>query len=180
MKDLETIKNTQIVIENLANGVNIFTGEMAKDDDIINDVKISRCLFYVNELLKDLMNDSMEPKKQKRIRKSAFVYDEAIVSKVTIEQRGISLSQIAMNITVAYEGKCKVVFNDLASLLYKKGILIDHDAKTPKLKAAPAAKELGIWSELIHASSGDRLQTFYNENGQRYVLSILQELNVSE
>ena len=53
MRDFETLQNLQQVIENLANGVNVFTGELARETDIINDVKIARALFITNEVLKN-------------------------------------------------------------------------------------------------------------------------------
>ena len=38
MRDFETLQNLQQVIENLANGVNVFTGELARETDPENEL----------------------------------------------------------------------------------------------------------------------------------------------
>ena len=177
MRDFDTLQNLQQVIENLANGVNVFTGELASETDIINDVKIARALFTTNEVLKELLVQQ-KPKQPKKPRKPMFVYDEEIIKKVVIAPRPISLSEIARNIVAAYNNECKLTYNNIAEILYAEGILVDNVAetpKTPKLKASEKAKGLGIWSEIVHHSNGDRLQTFYNPDGQVVVLGLLKK-----
>ena len=51
MTEKEEISYAKSVIESLARGVNPFSGEMIPDDEVINNVKISRCFFYVVDLL---------------------------------------------------------------------------------------------------------------------------------
>ena len=46
MIDIEKFKSAKMWIEKLANGVNPLNDELVKDDDLINNVHISRCLFY--------------------------------------------------------------------------------------------------------------------------------------
>ena len=36
-------------------GINPLNGEKVKDDDLINNIRISRCLFYVNDVLNDIV-----------------------------------------------------------------------------------------------------------------------------
>ena len=174
MRDTETLKNLQFIIENLANGANAFTGELAAETDIINDVKIARALFTTNEILKELL-EQQKTKQPKKPKKPTFVYNEEIVKKVVIEQRAISLSQIARNILAAYNNECKLSYKDIAGVLYAEGILVDNEADTPKLKASEKAKEFGIWSEMIYRANGARLQTFYNADGQVFVLNLLKK-----
>ena len=40
-------------IKKLANGINPIDGSYLADNDIVNNVHISRCLFYVAELLEE-------------------------------------------------------------------------------------------------------------------------------
>ena len=51
MIDMEKLVTAKVWIEKLANGINPLNDELVKDDDLINNVHISRCLFYVAELL---------------------------------------------------------------------------------------------------------------------------------
>lgn len=45
MTELEKIAYAKTYIEKLANGINPLTNQAVPDDDIINNVRISRCLF---------------------------------------------------------------------------------------------------------------------------------------
>lgn len=174
MKDFETLQTVQQVIENLANGINVFTGESAGDTDIINDVKITRALFTTNEILKELLMQKKQ-KSHKTTKKPMFVYNEELIKKVLIDSQPISLSGIVRNIMTAYNNECKLTYNNLAEILYAEGILVNNDTNTPKLKASEKAKKLGIWSEIVHYSSGDKLLTFYNSDGQTAVLELLKK-----
>ena len=49
-------QKTKVAIEwikKLANGINPIDGSVLSDKDVVNNVHISRCLFYVAELLED-------------------------------------------------------------------------------------------------------------------------------
>lgn len=48
MIDISKLRTAQDWIEKLANGINPLTLEPVKEDDIVNNVHISRCLFFVS------------------------------------------------------------------------------------------------------------------------------------
>lgn len=77
----ETIANFQESVEKLAQGVNPFTGEIARDDEILNDVKVSRCLFAVNGVLKELLKGKTSAKKSK---KHKFEYRAELTPQIKI------------------------------------------------------------------------------------------------
>ena len=54
MIDMVKLATAKVWIEKLANGINPLNDELVKEDDIINNVNISRCLFYVTELLDEI------------------------------------------------------------------------------------------------------------------------------
>ena len=174
MIDYENLNNLQIVIENLANGVNVFTGEVANETDIVNDVKIARALFTTNKILKELL-EKQKPRKSKKEQKPQFTYKDELINNVAINTRAISLSEIVRNIISAYNNECKLSYSIVADVLCKEGILIENSDKTPKLRASDKAKDFGVWSEVVHYSNGDRLQTFYSPDGQKYVLQVLKK-----
>ena len=51
MDERDKILMAQDWVRKLANGINPLTGNAVKEDDVVNNVHISRCLFYVAELL---------------------------------------------------------------------------------------------------------------------------------
>lgn len=66
MIEIEKTRRALQYIEALANGMDPLTGEPAGEEEIINRIKVSRCLFYVAEVLREQIRaDSAE-----RIEKS--------------------------------------------------------------------------------------------------------------
>ncbi len=57
MEELDVMKRAQSYIESLANGKDPLTGNELPDADIVNNVRISRCLFYVSDVLKKVIDN---------------------------------------------------------------------------------------------------------------------------
>ena len=62
--ELNKIKVAIDWINKLANGINPIDGSIVPDSDIVNNVHISRCLFFVSNLLEDVANKKSIPQKQ--------------------------------------------------------------------------------------------------------------------
>ena len=72
MIDEEKIVTAKVWIEKLANGINPLNDELVKEDDIINNVHISRCLFYVTELLDEIKAETAVERKGRKAFFSFF------------------------------------------------------------------------------------------------------------
>ena len=51
MSEKEAILRAKMYIDKLANGIDPVTDKKIPDDEVVNNVKISRCLFYVSSIL---------------------------------------------------------------------------------------------------------------------------------
>ena len=60
MTELEKMKRAKMYIDDLANGIDPLTGQVVSDTDIINNVRITRCLFYVSGILKKVIDNDGE------------------------------------------------------------------------------------------------------------------------
>lgn len=52
MTEIEINARAQMYLEKLANGINPLTDEEVAENDVVNNVRISRCLFYSSGILK--------------------------------------------------------------------------------------------------------------------------------
>ncbi len=52
MTELEKIERAKTYMEKLANGINPLDDTEAPDEDIINQVRLSRCFFFVSDVLR--------------------------------------------------------------------------------------------------------------------------------
>ena len=78
MTELETMERARMYMEKLANGINPIDGSIIPDEDVINNVRLSRCFFYVADVLRQVIeNGGIAP--QKKTDKQAF--------SLTAEQR---------------------------------------------------------------------------------------------
>ena len=52
MTELEKIERAKTYMEKLANGINPLDDTAAPDGDMINQVRLSRCFFFVSDVLR--------------------------------------------------------------------------------------------------------------------------------
>ena len=52
MTELEKIERAKMYMDKLANGIDPISGSEIPDDDIINNVRLSRCFFFVSDVLR--------------------------------------------------------------------------------------------------------------------------------
>ena len=57
MTELERIAYAKSFIDKLANGINPLEDTPIPEDDIVNNVRLSRCFFYVSDLLRQVYDD---------------------------------------------------------------------------------------------------------------------------
>ncbi len=94
--NLELLKRAQNYIENMANGINPLTNETVRSDDLINDVRISRCLFFVNDCLKQIIdNKGIKVSKSVQI---PFVLTREEINNYQYYDNPVSISRIVSRI----------------------------------------------------------------------------------
>lgn len=71
MTEQEKLHHAKHYIDSLANGLNPLDGTPIPEQDIVNNVKISRCLFFVSDVLRKQL-DGHEPKKVSEKDKKLF------------------------------------------------------------------------------------------------------------
>ena len=82
MTELEKIAYAKSFIDKLANGINPLDDTPIPDGDIANNVRLSRCFFYVSEVLRQVIDnggvESTVPKKEKKKKQSYSLTTEQI------------------------------------------------------------------------------------------------------
>ena len=67
MTELEMIERAKMYMDKLANGVNPIDDTLAPEEDIINNVRLSRCFFFVSDVLRRVIeNGGTEPARAKK------------------------------------------------------------------------------------------------------------------
>lgn len=148
MTELDTMKRAEEYIRKMANGINPITGEPAADDDMVNNVRITRCLYYVSDILRRVIdNDGVIKKKTGGSGKKAdfFITDEQL-AKLTEFDRPAFVKELADKINAVTEANnCKkFAAKWVTEFFVSIGFLVvDNDSK----RATEEGANLGIISE---------------------------------
>ena len=183
MTELEMINRAKTYIDKLANGVNPLTDEPVSENDIVNNVRISRCFFYISDLLRRFAEGGF-PEAAKKGKKKPFIITEEQRKRFEFSETPISVSEIArlFNAAVNTEGAVQMRYSGITFWLIESGLLsVDRreDGREVKLPTA-AGMELGISQEVRSGANGSYTVVVYNENAQRYIVDNIDAILEAE
>ena len=72
MTELEKMMRAKTYIDKLANGIDPLTDCEMPDDKVLNNVRISRCLFYVSDILSKVIENGGQIGKKQIVKQSPF------------------------------------------------------------------------------------------------------------
>ena len=159
-------------ISKLANGVNPIDGSVLPDSDIVNNVHISRCLFYVSRLLEDMGKKKSTQQKHFELE---FQLTPEIASKVYIAERtGIAMFVKEIN-KVIPENMQPLVASKATRWLVSAGYLEEQERSDGQKYKVPTelGRSIGITSAWKDGSQGQYLAISYDANAQHFLLENL-------
>lgn len=185
MTELEIMKRAQMYIDSLAKGVDPLTGQAVKDDDIIRNIRISRCLFYVSDVLKKVIDNggevSADKKKKSAISKAYFsLTPEQITSLIPIAGEQSAGKIVAkINTLIDDEQMQKLTATSLTAWLVSAGLLCETVSQSGSKRKIPTedGKMLGMREAVFHdAVRGDVKYVTYNKNAQQFIFDNLEAI----
>ena len=170
--DLKKLKVAIEWIGKLANGVNPIDGSILSDNNIVNNVHISRCLFYVSNTLEEIIQKKPSSKKQK---KQEFQLTQEIAENVYIaETTGIAMFVREINMAVP-EDMRPLAISKVTEWLVSVGYLEERVRSDGRKYKAPTelGTSIGITSEWKEGLQGLYLSVSYDANAQHFILENL-------
>ena len=170
--DLKRLKIAIEWIGKLANGVNPIDDSTLSDNDIVNNVHISRCLFYVSDTLEEIINKKPSSKKQK---KQEFQLTQEIAENVYIaETTGIAMFVREINMVIP-EDMRSLAISKVTEWLVSVGYLEERVRSDGRKYKAPTelGTSIGITSEWKEGLQGRYLSVSYDANAQHFILENL-------
>jgi len=186
MTELEKIERAKTYMDKLANGMNPIDDTMAPDEDIINNVRLSRCFFFVSDVLRQIIENggitsSAAGKKTKKIPLS-IPFDKR--SQFDYSEKPIPASEIAkrVNALVDTENMKRLTYSGILSWLTEIGMMelvLTPDGKRTK-HPTPIGKENGISIEDRIGNKGPYQVVVYNSQAQHFIVDNLDAILSSE
>ena len=171
-KDLNKVNIAIDWVKKLANGINPIDGSLLLDSDIVNNVHISRCLFYVADLLEEIgLKKSSSSKKYDK----EFNLTSEDLSRIYITDKStISLFVREINKVIPDNMKPLPV-SLVTNWLVRIGCLDEISKGDGHMTRIPSdlGKSIGISVEVKSGSNGEYASVTYNANAQRFILENL-------
>ncbi len=176
MTELETIARAQMYLEKLANGINPLTNTEAKDDDVINNVRISRCLFYSAGILKQIVDNKGKFKVEMPNRTEFSITPEQL-AKFEFSEYAVSITELTKRINALIdtmyvkELKSKVITEWLVNGGMLNNIIVNN-----KARKRPTNEGIGIGITVEEKTNqyGNVYEgVFYNKNAQHFIIDNL-------
>ena len=177
MTELEKIAFAKSYVEKLANGINPLTGQAVPDTDIINNVKISRCLFYVADIIRQVLENGGTSQRKGKVAKMPFQLDYQARKAFRYSEEPIPISEITRRINelIAPEKMLKLSYKHILDWLIEIGLLTVAYDITGKTIRCPTASGLGlgITNEQRQSARGIYTVTLYSKAAQAFIVDNL-------
>lgn len=171
--ELDVTIRAKTYIDKLAKGINPLDNTYLPDSDIVNNVRISRCLFYVSQIL-DRVIDNGGNVTGKRAKKENFNITPDEIQKFNFSDTPISISEIAkrINVTVADKNVKNLTHVHLTDWLISIDMLkteVDSNGKNVK-RPTENGYAVGITTENRTSLYGTYTVVLYNRDAQQFII----------
>ena len=175
MTELETLERARMYMEKLANGINPIDDSVVPDGDVINNVRLSRCFFYVAEVLRQtIANGGVKP--QKKVRNVPFLLPIDTRAQFAYSETPIPISEIAKRINSLTPEKMKPLsYRAIRDWLSSLGMLEDIQTAEGKTTKHPTQRgeRMGILLESRTGRDGPYFVVLYSAAAQHFILDNL-------
>ena len=172
MTELETLERAKMYLEKLANGINPIDGSVIPDGDIVNHVRISRCFFYVSDVLRQVIENGGVTA-QERDRKAPFSLTLGQREAFEFSAIPIPISEIAKRINALSpnENMATLPYSAIRDWLVSLGMLdyaLDGNGKKA-VRPTPQGESIGIGLEARNGPNGPYF-VVYSLAAQHFIL----------
>lgn len=179
MTELETLERARMYMEKLANGINPIDGTPVPDDDVINQVRLSRCFFYVAGVLRQVIdNGGVAPKK--KLPKAPF--DLSVDSRTTFafSDTPIPISEVSkrINMLIDSEKMETLSYSAIRDWLFSLNLLEETQSGDGKSTKRPTqqGENLGIHLESRMGLDGIHFVVVYDLAAQHFIIDNLDAI----
>ncbi len=177
MNDLEKIIYAKSWIDKMANGINPLTDAPARDDDMINNVRISRCLFYVSDILRQVIDNGGSVKKKSAVKKSDYAIGYSQLKNFPYSEEPISITEITKRLNDMVDPYLykKLQSKTITQWLMNIDFLMEVPTESGKNKKRPTemGMSVGINEQTANGAYGPYTFTGYNRNAQEFIIDNL-------
>lgn len=181
MTDLEIMQHAKEYLDKLARGIDPLTGREVPEGEIINNVRISRCLFYVSDVLRQVIeNGGIQVKTVKSSEKAPFALSFENRARYSFGDWPVTVSVIAqrLNELVDLSTMQKLKTTSITAFLMQSDLLFEEESPNGSKNKRPteAGRSLGITTTVRNGQNGEYTAVIYSEEAQQFILDNLDAI----
>jgi len=173
MTELEKIAYAKSFIDKLANGINPIDDQPVAEYDVVNNVRLTRCFFYVSDILRQVIENggTTPPKKKTKI---LFSITREQLAQYSFSEAPISISEIVkkINALIDTEQMKQLSYKQLTAWLISINALFEQPTLNGKTQKRPTenGRQLGISLDTRNGMNGEYQVVVYNKEAQAFIL----------
>ena len=181
MTDIEKIEYAKSFIDKLANGINPLDNSNVPEGDIVNNVRLSRCFFFVSDVLRQVIENGgvVSSKITAKVKKQSFILTQEQREKIVTNDNPMTISEITdyLNSLIDLEATKKISSTTITNWLIEKGFLINVtvNGKNRK-KPTEYGNEIGISTIEKHGMYGLYTVIIYNASAQQFIYDNIDDI----
>lgn len=173
MTELEKIQRAKTYIDKLANGINPIDDVPVSDDNIINNVRLSRCFFFVSDVLRQIIENGgigENTPEEKTLPSSLTDNQEKLFTPSDIPVTISEMAKVLKGMTDVEKGM-KITSSRIAEWLVDIGALEIKVGAGGKFVKCPTARgnEMGIETESRVGRFGEYQAIVCNRAAQQLI-----------
>ena len=179
--ELEKLERARLYIEQLANGIDPISGRELPEDSALNQVRLSRCFFYVADVLGQVIANGGEVQRNTGSASPLlppFALQPELRAQIPIEPNVmIKRFTESVNALADLSAVRKLKMTAFTAWLEEQGYL-RGDMHYGKKRRIPTDKgrAAGITGDERQGQYGSYTATLYDENAQRLLIAHLDEI----
>jgi len=181
MTELEKLIRAKEYMDKLAEGIDPVGGLPLPEDTALNNVRLSRCFFFVSDILRQVIENggTVSRRSVKNAALPPFVLPEEMRWQIEISEEPIMITKFTARITDLVDAGSmrKLKVTAFTSWLVEKGYLYEDTVNEKKNKRPTQAGEgLGIFAEARDGQGGGYIAILYKEKAQRFLIENLDQI----
>jgi hypothetical protein len=175
--DKEKIIKANEILSKMANGVNPVNGKPIEDDCFLQDPRMIRCLFFVQQVLDKVIVNEINIS-DKKVTQFLITAEEKSRIKFPVENIGVNQFARCVNSVIDLNKSRKITGVEINRQLKKMGILgeqpLADGKKRTVVKEEP--EKYGIETEKRNYNGTEYDMVCFNDKGKKFLLDNLEKI----
>lgn len=173
--DIQSVEQARDYMQKLANGINPLDDSPVPEYELINHVRLSRCFFFVADLLGQVLSE--KPPVPKKPKKQPFALPLDVRAAFAFSQEPITISEITRRINLLIDpvSMKKLPVTSLTGWLKANGLLQVQTDPKGKNHTVPTqlGADMGIYTQERIGQYGPYIAVVYELRMQQFILDNL-------